>query len=230
MAISLNAPFTPRPAWDCIPSTVHGPASPFYWDQTSCLLSETFLSSVHCTTGPQFSWPHRTEGMTTTPKLGVTALVGGKSVLGQLSCQDPPELPLQRTEHVVSEELCHHRQKWGWPGVHLASGAHFLGNLFSWMTRSFGTNFFQVPIKRKPGTSLGVQWLRIQLPTQGISIPSLVLEDNMCSRATPPTAPEAHVPRARAPRHERPEPGEKHPLTATRESPQAATKTQHIQK
>ena len=54
VAISLNAPFTPRPAWDCIPSTVHGPASPFYWNQTSCLLSETFLSSVHCTMGPGF--------------------------------------------------------------------------------------------------------------------------------------------------------------------------------
>ena len=137
--------------------------------------------------------------MTITPKLGVAALVGGKSVQGQLSCQDPPEPPLQSTEQAASEELCRPRQKWGWPGVHLASGAHFLGNLFSWMTRSFGTNFFRVPIKSKPGTSLWVQWLRIQLPMQGISIPSLVLEDNMCSRATPPTAPEAHVPRARAP-------------------------------
>ena len=52
---------------------------------------------------------------------------------------------------------------------------------------------------------------------------------SLCSRAREPqllspraTATEAHVPRARAPQQEKP------PLTTTRESPHAATKTQRF--
>lgn len=70
-------------------------------------------------------------------------------MLGQPSCQDANELPLQSIERAVSEECCQHGQKGDRPAFHLASVSYFLGTLFSQMTRSFATNFLQVPIKSK---------------------------------------------------------------------------------
>ena len=42
------------------------------------------------------------------------------------------------------------------------------------------------PTKPAGGASLGVQWLRIHLPTQGTQAQSLIREDPMCQGATKP--------------------------------------------
>ena len=97
------------------------------------------------------------------------------------------------------------------------------------------------PLKDSSGTSLVAQWLRIRLPMQGTKFQSLVWEDPTRHGATKPmrhnywahapqllsphaTTTEGRMPRARVPQQE------KTPLTATRESPRAAMKTQHSQK
>ena len=56
-----------------------------------------------------------------------------------------------------------------------------------------------------------VQWLRICLPVQGTWVRSLVGRDPICRAATKPMLEEpgsrnhgAHVPKARAPQHEKP--------------------------
>ena len=110
------------------------------------------------------------------------------------------------------------------------------------------------------GTSLVAQWLRIRLPMQGTWVRSLVWEDPTCHGATKPmhhnywacalelarepqllspraTTTEAHMPRARALQQKQPPQWEAcalqrivAPLSATRESPHAALKTQSSQK
>ena len=106
---------------------------------------------------------------------------------------------------------------------------------------------------------LVVQWLRVLLPMQGTQVQALVREDPTCHRATKPVCHNywacvleptshnywAHVPQLlkstclepvlcnkRSHRNEKPahHNQEQSPLTATRESPRAATKTQHSQK
>ena len=88
-------------------------------------------------------------------------------------------------------------------------------------------------------TSLVAKWLRIRLPMQGTRVRSLVWEDPTCHRATKPVSHKywARVPRARALQQEKPLQWEARapqlrvaPLAATRESPRAATETQHSQK
>ena len=83
------------------------------------------------------------------------------------------------------------------------------------------------------------QWLRIRLPMQETGVRALVREDPTCCRARVlqllslcATATEARVPRACAPQQEKPahRNEESPPLTATRESLRAATKTQCNQK
>ena len=83
-----------------------------------------------------------------------------------------------------------------------------------------------------------VQWVRICLPTQGTQVQSLVWEDPTCCGATKPmrrsygahvrwspgSTREATVVRSTSTTRERV------PLTATRESPRVAAKTQHSQK
>ena len=99
----------------------------------------------------------------------------------------------------------------------------------------------------RTGTSLVAQWLRICLPMQGTRVQALVQEDPTCRRATKPVShsywacvpqllklvclePMLHNKRS----HPNEKPAhcnkEQPPLTATRESPCAATKTQHSQK
>ena len=107
--------------------------------------------------------------------------------------------------------------------------------------------------------SLVVQWLRIRLPMQGTRVRALVREDPTCRRATKPVCRNylacvleptshnyrAHVPQLLKPVHLEPvlrnkrghcneKPAQRNeeqpPLAATRESPQAATKTQSSQK
>ena len=97
-----------------------------------------------------------------------------------------------------------------------------------------------------------VQWLRIHLPMQGTRVRALVREDPTCCRATKPMTPQLLSLRSRARepqllkpaylepvlrnkrshRHEKPahRNEEQPPLTITRESLCAATKTQHGQK
>ena len=41
-------------------------------------------------------------------------------------------------------------------------------------------------LRRKMGTSLVVQWLRVHLPMQGTQVPTLVWEDPTCREATKP--------------------------------------------
>ena len=109
------------------------------------------------------------------------------------------------------------------------------------------------------GTSLVTQWWRIRLPIQGTWVPSLVWEDPRCQRVAKPVCQSyrAHTleamshsdwvheqqllklvrPTAGAPQRETPPQGEAHApqleqarLVTARESPQATTKTQCIQK
>ena len=109
------------------------------------------------------------------------------------------------------------------------------------------------------GTSLGAQWLRICLPMQGTQVQSLVREDPTCREATNPVChnywacalePTSHnywacmpqLPKPaclepvlcnkRSHRNEKPtHRNEEQPLlAAARDSPRAATKTQHSQK
>ena len=109
------------------------------------------------------------------------------------------------------------------------------------------------------GTSLVAQWLRIYLPIQGTRVRSLVRENPTCCRATKPVCHNywacalehashnywAHVPELLKPlclepmlcNKEKPPQWEARalqwgvaPLTTTRESPRAATKTQCSQK
>ena len=55
------------------------------------------------------------------------------------------------------------------------------------------------------GTSLGVQWLRIHLPMQGIQVRSLVWEDSTCCRTMNAlAAPEFEHPRVRGLQQEKP--------------------------
>ena len=101
--------------------------------------------------------------------------------------------------------------------------------------------------KESLGTSLMVQWLRIHLPMQGTPVQPPVWEDSICHRATKAHAPwlrslratttAATVPRACVQQQEKPPQWEACApqwrvalLTATREIPQAATKTQPNQK
>ena len=79
------------------------------------------------------------------------------------------------------------------------------------------------------------QWIRICLPIQGAWFQSLIQEESTCHRATKPcaTTTEAHMPKACAPQQEKPLQKEacalqlRQPmLTATRESPHKATRTQ----
>ena len=112
--------------------------------------------------------------------------------------------------------------------------------------------------KLKIGTSLVAQWLGICLPMQGTRVRALVQEDPTCRTATKPMChnylacppePESHsywarvlqllkpthlepvLHNKRSHRNEKPSHHNKEqpPLTATRESPRAATKTQHNQ-
>ena len=95
--------------------------------------------------------------------------------------------------------------------------------------------------------SLVAQWLRIHLPMQGAWVQALVLEDPTCRRATKPVRhnywdrmpqllkpaclePMLHNKRSHC--NEKPVHlnEEEPPLTAARESPRAAMKTQHSQK
>ena len=95
------------------------------------------------------------------------------------------------------------------------------------------------------GTSLVVQWIRICLPMQGTQVRSLVWEDFTCCGATEAYVPQLLSPRAAnywspsasstgSPTREATDYNEKPlhcneeqtQLTATRESPQAPTKTQ----
>ena len=113
--------------------------------------------------------------------------------------------------------------------------------------------------RQNAGISLVAQWLRTRLPTQGTQVRALVREDPTCPGATKPVHHNywacalelashnywAHMlqllkptcPRARAPQQEEPPQWEDRapqgrvaPLTATRESPHTAMKTQHSQK
>ena len=97
------------------------------------------------------------------------------------------------------------------------------------------------------GASLVAEWLRICLPRQGTRVRALVREDPTCRGATKPVRHNcsALVPQLLKPAHlesvlhnkrshlnEKPvhRNKEQPPLTATRESPHAATKTQCSQK
>ena len=114
-------------------------------------------------------------------------------------------------------------------------------------------NYLQYPLIKhngkeyeKEGTSLVVQWLRIRLPMQGTRVQDLVREDPTCCRATKPGHHNywAHVPQLLKPARlepvlrnktshcNKPMPAHRNkpPLTTTRESPHAATKTQCSQK
>ena len=100
--------------------------------------------------------------------------------------------------------------------------------------------------KYVPGTFLVVQWLRIHLPRQGTQVQSLVQEDPTRCKATKPVHNYwAHMPQLLKPAclepvlcnkrsHCNEKPTHRNeewpPLAATRESPRAATKTQHSQK
>ena len=66
------------------------------------------------------------------------------------------------------------------------------------------------------GPCLVVYWIRVHLPMQGTWVQSLVQEDPTCRGATKPM-------------HLEPVLHKRSPHTTTRESPHAATKTQHYQ-
>ena len=123
-----------------------------------------------------------------------------------------------------------------------------------------GQRLFTMSLRiRKPWAFLVAQWLRIHLPMQGTRVRSLVWEDPTCRGATKPMHHNywacalepvshnywAHVPQLLRPAHLEPMLCNKRShrnekpvhhneewslLAATRESPRAATKTQHSQK
>ena len=116
------------------------------------------------------------------------------------------------------------------------------GCLFKFFIETIKLSFF-----KNLWASLVAQWLGICLPTQGTRVQALVQEDPTCCGATKPMRHNywARVPQLLKPVHLEPvlrnkrspcneKPGhrnqEKPPLAATRESPSAATKTQHSQK
>ena len=108
-------------------------------------------------------------------------------------------------------------------------------------------NVWLLIIEINMGTSLVAQWLRIHLPMQGTRVWALVREDPTCRGATKPVRLNywAHMPqlpkttdlepvlcnKEKPPQWEARAPQRRvAALTTTRESPRAATKTQHSQK